>query len=219
MTNIVISLHRTGSTWISRYASANFAKPPRPTDPYFYLKAKQFIGNLNPWTQEWLSMLCDVYGVDVALLIVENYDKEYFLKIHTSQIYRHDIDDWFREYYKNYNKVKIINKNSWRMFTSKIFAFNEEEKNLKHLNKLMDKFVEDYIYYLNYDFYDCVIDYNLINHDWLNFHFNCNLEYEENIKENYEKRLSDRGIDYMSLKLKLYDSFKNCGLQLSDYMI
>ena len=79
MTNIVISLHRTGSTWISRYASANFAKPPRPIDPYFNLKAKQLVGNLNPWTQEWLSMLCDVYGVDVALLIVENYNKEYFL--------------------------------------------------------------------------------------------------------------------------------------------
>lgn len=219
MTNIVISLHRTGSTWIGHYAGANFKTPPCPTDPFFFKKAKELVGNQNLWTQEWLSMLCDVYGVDVALLIVENYDKEYFLKIHTSQIYRHDIDDWFREYYKNYNKVKIINKNSWRMFTSKIFAFNTEEYNLKHLNELFDKFVKDYTFYINYDFYDYTINYNEIDHDWLNFHFNCNLEYEENIKENYEKRLSDRGIDYVQLKRGLYESLKSNGLQLSDYTI
>lgn len=219
MSNIVISLHRTGSTWISHYAAAHFKNPPRPTDPFFFKKAKELVGNQNPWTQEWLSMLCDVYGVDVALLIVENYNEKHFLKIHTSQIYRHNIDDWFRDFYKNYNKIKVINKNAWRMFTSKIFAFNKVEKNIKNLKLFLDVFVKDYTFYINYDFYDYTINYNEIDHDWLNAHFKCHLEYKKNVKKDYEKLLQDRGINYVQLKRELYESLKSNGLQLSDYTI
>ena len=163
---ILIAYPRTGTSWLGGHFIQYYGK-------------SNYLG-------EFFSEVYDEqsYIEKVSFLEKEREinGEEYYIKYMLYQI--KDIEqyypNWFDTFYKNFKKIKLLNKNVWRIFLSQQYQLQNHkfESNswkipdykLKqfsiNLNQIK-KFVKDYSDFFHYDKHNILFDYDKIDDDYM----------------------------------------------------
>lgn len=163
---ILIGYPRTGTSWIG----SHFIK---------YYGKSNYLG-------EYFSEINDEqsYIEKVSFLEKEREisGEEYYIKYMVYQIKEIEqyYSNWFNTFYKNFEKIKLLNRNVWRIFLSQYYQLQNnkfESHNWKipnyklksfsvNLNQIK-KFAKDYSDFYHYNNYDTLFDYDKIDDEYI----------------------------------------------------
>jgi len=177
----LIGYQRCGTTWLSLHFKTYYGKP-------------NFLGEY--FSQET--------NFDNKISFLENERKqnnEYFIKWIIWQI--KECEDWWNNFYKNFEKIKILNRNAWRIFLSESYLrynnyksdpnlWQHKDYNMKKFSvdiEWIKQFANQYNQYIMFSNYDTIFDVDKITDEYVsNYLGNSNIKYERFV-HNYEDYL------------------------------
>lgn len=224
---ILIANYRTGSTWVSEYGSRS---------PGFY-NLKYLYGDDYPYGSELFRVDCyeNFTSNKKDLEIERGEGREYFIKIMVKQLQnkyaKHfELLEWYKQFYKNTEKIKLYNNNVWQIFLSESYQdfinweyahYYEMENYIPAFPYTVDtniiaRFAEKYANYMKFDLYDTLLDFNDLTEEMLSSYFKVDKIDRRHNKINYEENMTN---DPIILKNMLHNELKKNGLNINDYVL
>lgn len=244
MNKILIAHQRTGSTWVAGFGAKSCKNKITNLLDIIEREKKE-----NPWNGTWdgkyeaateffvpLTKFNVPYEYRMNLLERERSEgREYFLKYMVDHLYQNDalVFNWYKNFYKKTEKVKLYNHDAWRVFLSWSYQqycgwdwacfwkSKDYKPNFPYTVKpaWIYKFAKQYVDYIKFDVYDTSLNFHDLNDDILYDFFGIK-------KEQYRTKKRETILDYESnllsadnIKNILHHELKNNGLQISDYVL
>lgn len=226
--HILVAFPRTGSTWVTNYGiqSPWTNKLGKNTGSGVY----EPFTNVDKITLAEMMQHCQT---TIDFLKNERLaGKEYFIKIMVKDINDYDLSNFYDNFYSSTNKIKLINKDVWRIFLSYCYhdymdwldadyylSDDYKPQYFEIPTYVIDLFAQTYTRFVNFDKYDTIWDYDNLTDDYLHDFFKASKKYPRtkyNIIENYEDYLLQ---DEDMLKNKLHHYLKEYGLTLDEYVL
>lgn len=229
MHSVLVCHFRTGSSWVSGYARQSpWTHKLWEMDPRYENIGSEYFAEFDSLKDISIQQRIDVLKDE------RSKGKEYYLKIqipHMLEDYHPIILDFYKDFYKNTNKIKLYNRDAWRVFLSWSYQefhkwFMSDYYHYKEYKALyfrttdenLEKFAKTYSDYIKFDIYDEAFNYHNLTEDFLQEYF-CTEKYKIKMGskiDNYENYLLQ---DPNELKNKLYQLLKNNGLHSNEYVL
>lgn len=130
---------------------------------------------------------------------------EYYIKymVHQIEKINSKYSNWWDNFYNNFEKIKLLNKNVWRIFLSESYQQSIDWNNssiwkdrdyiLKPFSIRLDRissFAKTYARYINYNNYNTLFDYDEITDEYVATHLgNLKFRHRQRFVHDYESYL------------------------------
>jgi len=184
----LIGFPRTGTAWF-KYHFREYYGNSNYLGEYFSKFEYTHIEN-NVYYKVRRNQSSQRYSKKISFLNSERINNnEYYIKymVHHINELDENFPNWWNEFYKDYEKIKVLNKNVWRIFLSNSYQDYTKWKktgNWKVKNFKLEKFYTSFEYiqifcklyndYINFDRYDVLFDVNKIDNDFVMNYLNNN---------------------------------------------
>lgn len=183
MNYTLIGYQRSGTTWLCQHFRIYYGKE-KWLDEYFS-REKNFNNKISFLENE------------------RKNNNEYFVKWIVHQV--QECQDWWNEFYKDFEKIKLLNKNVWRIFLSESYLrFNnyESDPNLwRHKDyyikpfsvdrNWIKQFAKQYSDYIMFSNYNTLFDIDKITDEYvMDYLGNIEYKYKKQFKHDYEGKLN-----------------------------
>jgi len=180
---VLIGYQRSGTTWLSMHFRRYYGK-------------EKSLG-------EWFGETTKISFQEKISFLEDERKKgeEYFIKWMVHQI--QNCSEWWNEFYKDYEKIKLLNLNVWDIFLSETYQrhikwtytnlWMEKEFNMTNFSvdlKWIKQFVQQYIEYLKFRNYNTIFNYDKITDEYvMNYLGNEEYKFIKIYRKDYEKYL------------------------------